>query len=379
VAVSKMISSDSHLIEHPTLWTDRMPASLVERGPVVVRGDDGKDWWYVDGKKTMSFLGIQAGRRFDGDPSTLVTASTFEDVRPGAYDPKLFVKESEEDGVVGSVIYPTEGLVLFSVPDSALCSASMRAYNHYIAEFCGDDPQRLKGIGMINVDDPAEGVAELTRCREMGLVGALMTVAPPPYAPFDHPMYDPLWAAAQDLQMPLSMHTATNRADPKSGAGGVPDDVQQVPPSLFVLQDTMVRRALADMIFSGVFERFGRLMVGTVEHELAWIPHLLQQMDYTYTDRPARGDWHRYADPGALPSDFFHRNVFCSFQEDAAGIRERELIGVDTLMWGSDYPHTETTFPRSREITARVLTGVPDEEQERILYGNAKRLYGFEV
>ena len=113
--------------------------------------------------------------------------------------------------------------------------------------------------------------------------------------------------------------------------------------------------------------------------KLAWIPHFLQQMDYTYTDRPARGDWHRYRDPAARPSDFFHSNVFCSFQEDAIGIRERDIIGVHTLMWGSDYPHTETTFPRSREITSDILRGVPEAEQEMILYSNAKRLYGFEV
>jgi predicted TIM-barrel fold metal-dependent hydrolase len=374
-----MISSDSHLIEHPTLWEDRMPRQFLERGPQVVRDDQGKDWWYVDGKRTMSFLGIQAGRRFGKDPSKLVTAATFEDVRPGAYDPKLFVKESEEDGVVGSVVYPTEGLVLFSVPDSALCSACMRAYNDYIAEFCSDDPLRLKGIAMINVDDPAEGAAELERCRQLGLVGALVTVLPPPWQPYDHPAYDVLWATASDLEMPLSLHTATNRADPKTGAGGVPENVQQVPPSVFVLQDTMVRRSLADMIFSGVLERHPRLRVGTVEHELAWIPHFLQQLDYTYTDRPARGDWHRYTDPAALPSDFFRSNVFCSFQEDAIGIRERDLIGVNTLMWGSDYPHTETTFPRSREITAEILRGVPEPEQEMILYSNAKQLYGFEV
>jgi predicted TIM-barrel fold metal-dependent hydrolase len=188
-----------------------------------------------------------------------------------------------------------------------------------------------------------------------------------------------LWAAAQDMQMPLSLHTATNRADPRTGTGGVPADVQQVSPSLFVLQDSMVRRSLADMIFSGVFERFPRLKVGTVEHELAWIPHFLHQLDYTYTDRPPRGDWHRYKDSSTVPSDFFHSNVFCSFQEDAIGIRERDLIGVQTLMWGSDYPHTESTFPRSREITAEILQGVPEAEQEMILYSNAKQLYGFDV
>ena len=376
---STMISSDSHLIEHPTVWKERVPDEFAERAPIVRRDERGKDWWFIDGKRTMSFLGIQTGRRFEKDPSKLVTESTFEDVRPGAYDPTRYVEESELDGVAGSVVYPTEGLVLFSVPDSRLCSASMRAYNDFAAEFCRADPRRLKGVALLNVDDPAEGAAELERAHTLGLVGALITVAPPSWAPYDNRMYDPLWAVAADLGMPLSLHTATNRADPRTGDGGVPEDVQQVSPTVFVLQDTMVRRSLADMIFSGVFERHPRLKVGTVEHELAWIPHFLQQIDYTYTDRPARGDWHRYRDPGALPSDFFHSNVFCSFQEDAVGIRERELIGVHTLMWGSDYPHTESTFPRSQEITAQILKGVPEAEQEMILYSNAKELYGFDV
>ena len=90
-------------------------------------------------------------------------------------------------------------------------------------------------------------------------------------------------------------------------------------------------------------------------------------MDYTYTDRPVRGDWHRFADPGALPSHYFHRNCFVSFQEDAHGIRMRDVVGVGTLMWGSDYPHTESTFPRSREITREILAGVPRDEQALIL------------
>jgi predicted TIM-barrel fold metal-dependent hydrolase len=378
MALDKLISSDSHLIEHPTLWEERIDRRFVDRGPRVVRVD-GFDWWYVDGRKTMSFLGIQTGRRFDKDPSKLVTQSRFEEVRPGAYDPKLFVKESEEDGVLGSVLYPTEGLVLFSIPDSELLSAAMRAYNSYIAEFCSDAPDKLKGIGMVNVDDPAEGAAELERCRELGLVGALITVQPPANAPYDHPMYEPLWSAAEDLQMPLSLHTATQRANPQ-GVGGAPADVQNAPPSIFVLLDTSIRKSLAEMIYGGVFERHPRLRVGTVEHELAWIPHFLQQLDYTYTDRPARGPaWKRFADPEVLPSDFFHRNVFASFQEDPLGIRERDLIGVTALMWGSDYPHTESTFPRSRQVLAEILDGVPEDEQRRIACTNAAELYGFDL
>jgi predicted TIM-barrel fold metal-dependent hydrolase len=150
-----------------------------------------------------------------------------------------------------------------------------------------------------------------------------------------------------------------------------------VPPSLFCNQDHQVRLALADLVFTGVFERYPGLRVGSVEHELAWIPYFLAQMDYTYTDRPPRGDWHRFP-AGVLPSDYFRTNCFASFQEDAVGIRERDVIGVETLMWGSDYPHTESTFPRSQEILRKILADVSAEDARKIVSENAAALYHFD-
>ena len=178
--------------------------------------------------------------------------------------------------------------------------------------------------------------------------------------------------------MPLSLHTATDRADPKVGDAAFRLDVKHVPPSVFVNKDFQIRQTLADMILSGVFERFPRLRVGSVEHELAWIPFFLDQMDYTYTQRPPRGDWYRFRESGALPSDFFRRHVFSSFQEDAIGIRVRDVIGVDTLMWGSDYPHTESTFPRSQEILGHILEGVEPGDVLKIVATNAADLYHFD-
>ncbi len=373
-----MISSDSHIIEPPDLWTARMPAEFGERGPRVVAEADG-EWWYVDNRKTMSHLGIQTGARFDQDPDKLVTSATFEQVRPAAYDPAAYVAENELDGVWGSVIYPSQGLVLFSVPNTEVVTASMRAYNDWLAEFCVGHGDRLKGIAMVNVDDVDAAVRELERVRELGLAGVLITVKPPVWAPFHSPVYDPFWAAAQDLELPISFHTATDRGDPRAGDAAFTLDVKSVPPSVFVNKDHQVRQAMADLILTGVLERFPALAVGSVEHELAWIPFFLDQMDYTYTDRPRRGDWYRFREAGARPSDFWRRNCFASFQEDAHGIRLRDVIGVETLMWGSDYPHTESTFPRSRDIVGEILTGVDPAEASAIVCDNAARLYGFSV
>jgi hypothetical protein len=132
------------------------------------------------------------------------------------------------------------------------------------------------------------------------------------------------------------------------------------------------------MIFAGVLERYPRLHVGSVEHELSWIPHFLERLDYTYTQRAQREGWRRFKS-AALPSDFFHRQVFVSFQEDRLGIRDRALIGVDNLMWGSDYPHTEATFPRSQQILEHILAGVPTHERDKITCSNVARLYHFDM
>jgi predicted TIM-barrel fold metal-dependent hydrolase len=185
-------------------------------------------------------------------------------------------------------------------------------------------------------------------------------------------MYEPFWAAAQDLDAPISLHVATNRPTPYSDT----ESNRTSRASLLANADYWVRVALGHLILEGVLERYPRLRVGSAEHEIAWVPYFLDRLDYTYTQRARRAHWVRYR-TDVLPSDFFRSSVFLSFQEDAMGIRDRALIGVDTLMWGSDYPHTESTFPRSRTILERILDGVPTAERRAITASNVARLYRF--
>jgi predicted TIM-barrel fold metal-dependent hydrolase len=366
-----LISSDSHIVEPPDLWAERMDRRYRDRAPRVVEEDDG-DWWFVDGVRTNSFQGgAQAGKRFESQEA-LRPAARFREVRPGAYLPGEYLRDNELDGVHVSVIYPTEGLQLFRVPDSDLLTAVFRAYNDWLVDFCRTDPTRLKGIALLNVDDVPAAVAELERTRRAGLAGAMLTVAPPDDRSYDRPEYEPLWAAAADLEAPLSLHVDTNRPAP----GTTWDSNRTTRAALLANADHWVRLSLAHLIFSGVFERHPRLRVGSVEHELSWAPHFIDRLDYTYTQRARRVGWYRF-ETDALPSDFFRRNLFLSFQEDALGIRDRDLIGVDLLMWGSDYPHTESTFPRSRQILERILAGVPEADRRKITAANAARLYGF--
>ncbi len=371
-----MISSDSHIIEPPTLWTDRIDKTYRDRAPKVVQEEEG-DFWFIDGQKSMSFLGVQTGDRFEKDATELRTVARFEDVRPASYEPALYIEENRQDGVIGSVIYPSEALLSYSIPDTDLCSATMRTYNDFIAEFCAHDSTRLKGIGLINVDDPSEAVTEMKRVRDIGLEGIMITVLPPADRAYDHPMYEDVWAAAVDLDLPISMHVATGRT--QLSASTTQTSVQKgVTEAAFYLQDHFVRKSIGELIFSGVFMRHPKLRVGSIEHEICWAPFFLFQADYLYTDRPVRGDWLRFPD-GILPSDYFKQNVFMSFQEDRVGIRVRDVLGIESLMWGSDYPHTESTFPKSREITEKVLEDVPREEKNLILRDNVAKLYGFDL
>jgi predicted TIM-barrel fold metal-dependent hydrolase len=366
----RIISSDNHVIEPPDLWTNRIDPRFKGREPRVVRLEDGSDFWFTDGVKGDGmYAGAQSGVRFE-EPENLSLNSTFEDVRPGGYIPEEHIKDMDVDGIDVGIIYPTSGLLLYAVPDGELLNSVLKTYNDWLAEFCAVVPNRLKGIAMLNIDDVEQGVQELHRCQKLGLVGAMITVYPLEDRSYALPEYEPLWAAAQDLGMPLSLHIGTNRASP-----GQPFvDVGDVGPAAFTNVDYWVRMSLSHMIFSGVFERYPKLQVGAVEHEVSWVPHFLDRLDYNYTQRPPSGNWYTFKED-MLPSDYFHRNVFLGFQEDELGIELRHRIGVDNLLWGSDYPHPESTFPRSREIIEEILVDCTDDEKAKIAGGNSARIY----
>ena len=279
---------------------------------------------------------------------------------------------------------PSQGLFYFKLADPLLMSAIFRACNNWLADprnarrarpsgGCRTDPTRLKGIAMINLDDVPHGIKELERTARLGLSGAMITEYPLEHRRYDQPEYEPFWAAAAALDLPLSLHTATRRQGKIRGAREktLRDASSRATKAFYPAM------SMCDLIFSGVFERHPRLTVAIVEFELAWVPHVLSTMDYTYRERHGEAIY-RFKD-AMLPSDFFRRNVVLGFQEDAIGIRLRDVIGVDNMMWGSDYPHSESTFPQSRKILTEILAGVPDHEQAKIVGGNTARVYNFDM
>ena len=367
----RVISSDNHVAEPADLWTSRAEPKFRERAPHIESMEDG-DFWFCDGQRFggLSASGANVGLRFE-EPEKLSSKHRIEDSRPGGYIPEEHVKDMKTDGVDVSIVYPTIGLFLYRVPDSELLTSLCSTYNDWLAEFCNPFPKQLKGIAMLNVDDVPGSVRELERCANMGLTGGMITVYPPSGRGYYLPEYDILWAASQDLEMPLGLHLVTERPGQDSGAN---IDRGFSRPAALTNADHWIRMSTGDMIFSGVFERYPKLQIGAVEFELSWVPHFLERMDFNYNERSARNEIYRFKED-MLPSDYFHRNIFLGFQEDALAIKLRDIIGVDKLLWGSDYPHTESTFPRSREILEEILADCTEEERAKIAGGNAARVY----
>jgi len=276
------------------------------------------------------------------------------------------------------LLYPTIGLWLFRLPPTYPITEIFGRYNDWIAEFCDSAPDRLRGIAMIDLVDIDRGTKELQRVAKAGLVGAMISVFPELDRGYDLPMWDPFWAAAEETGIPLSLHIGTNRQVPETTRISGDTASSRFTPAQdradFTTAAHWVEMSLARIIFSGVFERYPKLKIVSVEHGAGWAAHFQEQLDYSYTQRRQRLDWFRFKGD-ALPSDFFKSNVFVSFQEDSLAIRMRDVIGIDTLMWGSDYPHIETTYPRSLPILGEMLNDLSTADQHKVVVGNAARAY----
>ncbi len=370
---SWLLSADSHVVEPPEVW-DRVEPDFRARAPKLVEADDG-DWIVVEGQRLLAMtIGAQAGKRFEG-LDKLSATGRWRDVAPGAYDPDAQIADNEADGVWGVVLYPTVMTNLFRYDETPFFSALARAYNDWMTEFCASHPDRLKGIAVINPDDPAEAAAELERVRNRGAAGGFIPTTLKGGGSYADPALEPLWAAAAALDMPLSLHMGAMRTPyPRSGFDKAHMEFASFRPNM----DYHVRIAMTAMIAAGVPARYPTLRIACVEHECGWVPFWLYRMDDTYTTNWLGNHVHRYPD-GVLPSDVFREHFFVAFQDDMLGLRDRHLIGIDTLMWGNDYPHTETTWPRSREVVDEIMRDVSAEDRQKLTVANTSRLYGFEV
>jgi predicted TIM-barrel fold metal-dependent hydrolase len=260
------------------------------------------------------------------------------------------------------VLHTTLGFRLFWLEDPALQQACFRVYNDWLAEYCRHSPRRLVGLGLISLADVELGVQELRRCRQLGLPGAMIWNSAPDDRPYSSTEYDPLWRAAEELEMPLSLHALTGHHESRIPLSSV----------FFILSTYHeVERSLATIILSGVTERFSGLKIVSVESQAGWIPYFLQRLDRAGKTRadnyPTR--------LSMTPREYFHRQVFVTYIDDPMAIRGLDLIGADNLMWSSDYPHNASTWPRSQEVVERDFGHLAPDLRRKVVRDNVLKLY----
>jgi predicted TIM-barrel fold metal-dependent hydrolase len=376
MAELQLISSDSHVSEPPDLWAERIDSKYRDRAPKVVLNPEGQEGAYLiyEGYPPHNLaIGLGAGRTPE-ELAAFLKTGTYADARPGGWDPAQRLPDMELDGVEAEVLYTTLGFRLFWLKDAGLQRACFRVYNDWLAEYCSYAPKRLKGLALISLYDPQEGAEELARCAKMGLKGAMIWCSPPADQPYSSPLYDPFWAAAQELDMPVSLHAITG--------------MERIPWEYGAEQRAMratvtpheIEKSFSILILSGVLERFPRLKIVSAENNCGWLPYYLQRMDRTFARFGPSGTATPWPTKLTLkPSEYFRRQMYCTFIDDAFGVASRQWIGVDNVMWSSDYPHTASTWPHSRDIIARDFKDVSETEKWKIVRGNAGQLYGFDL
>jgi len=313
-----------------------------------------------------------------------------DDGRSRNWDDGRRIADQAADGVVAEVVFPNTvppffptGVVIAPAPtpeELPLRLAGIRAHNRWLADFVAAHPARRVGQAQIFLNDVDEALADITWCREHGIRSVLLPGASPdtPWIePLSSPVYDPIWALCQDLDVPVTHH---------SGGSGIPKMPDLPIKNLLFVMETgfYANRAMWHMIWGGVFERFPRLTLVLTEQGSDWVLPLLRRMDglYAQMKRGRIGELGVPADavPSMSPSEIFARNIWigASFPSpsDASMFPE---IGLDKIMWGSDYPHHEATSPYSKESLRRSFPGWSEADMRKILAGNAAHVYGFDL
>ena len=312
------------------------------------------------------------------------------DLRVRNWDDERRDADQLGDGVVGEVIYPNTvppfypGFVLFAGPpkpeEYAHRRAGIKAHNRWMVDFCARRPAQRAGVGQFFLNDIDDAIADISWLKEQGLRGGVLLPTVPPdvswVKPLYHPDYDRLWAAIQDMEIPLNLHAGTG--SPNYGR------FNAVPMIMISEVAFYGMRPFVHLLLSGVFERFPRLKFSFTEGGASFLPEMLRSLDQVIR-RVAQGEIGelKYTKEQSLPrsaTEYVHQNVWMgvSFPKPA-DIEARTLLGPDRYMWGSDYPHDEGTQPFTREHLRQVTQEVPDDELRRILGENAAKLYDFDL
>jgi predicted TIM-barrel fold metal-dependent hydrolase len=311
-----------------------------------------------------------------------------EEQLAGAWDHARRNEVLDADGIAGEVIFP-DGITEMNMPPFGagislpvdppivpeLQWAGARAHNRWLAELCALSPERRAGVAIVPICwDVEESLREIRWARENGLRGVLVPSRWGRQEPYHHPRYEPIWSACEDADLVVHFHSGAAPMDDYGDHTGMM--------GIYISEVCWwSARPLWFLIWGGVFERHPRLKVAVTESTTVWVPELLQLLDFRYAETPYSaklGDYRSHL--SRKPSDYFRDHVFlgasCMPRRE---VELRHAIGLGNIMWGSDYPHPEGSWPETRRQMVDSFRGVPDDELAAMLGGNAARVYGFDV
>jgi predicted TIM-barrel fold metal-dependent hydrolase len=384
-----VISVDDHVVEPPPVWTDRLSARMRERGPHVVqdrcetiieptsrgaryvKGGDGPivDWW-VYGDLLRPIPQVMACAGFPPESLTLAPLP-FSEMRPGCFDREARLADMDVNRTERSMCFPTFprfcGQTFLEAPDKEVALACVRAYNDWmIEEWCGPAGGRLIPLCLVPLWDPQLAAQEVRRnaargCRALAFTELPVNLGLPSlHDPNRH--WDPLLAACDETGSTINMHIGSGSKMPTTG----PDAPSGVGIALTSLNAYM---SMADWLLSGVLARFPNIKIAYSESQVGWMPFLLERLDSVFTKSKAWAD----LDPSLteLPSSYMSGRVYGCFFDDMVGVDARHQIGVGQLVFETDYPHQDTTWPNTVDVVAQIAARVSPDELEMLVRTNA--------
>lgn len=357
------VDADGHVVEPPSAW-----AGIPEhQRPLIERDAAGYEHVTVGGQEILAVpLGTLArpGSTFD-DPGTF---RPLEDALPGGSDPVARLVDMDSEGIDQAVLYPTIGLYAWAITDPSAAIAIARAYNDWLAGYCSAAPRRLFGAAMLPFQDPAAAAAELRRAvTELGFPAAFVRPNPCLGRSLSDPAYDPVWDVAEELGVPIGIHEGSSVILPTLGS-----DRPFNPLILHAVSHSFEQMlACAQLIAFGVLDRHPGLRCVFLESSGGWVPFWLDRLD---EQAESFGGFC----PGMTlrPSEYFARQCAISFEVDEHTLPAlTPFVGAERIVWGSDYPHHDATFPGALDALRHTIAPCPTAAQVLILGRNARRIY----
>ncbi|MCL2584948.1 MAG: amidohydrolase [Streptosporangiales bacterium] len=369
-----MVSVDDHVIEPGHMFEDRVPARYADRAPRFVRQDDGTMAWLYGGKViTNTALNAVAGRppeEFGFEPTCI------EELRPGCYDIHSRVKDMNANGMLGSMCFPSfprfcGQLFMEATRDTDEAAAMVRAYNDWhVDEWAGTYPGRFIPLALPMMWDPEAAAAEVRRLARKGCHA--VTFSSNPHALGLPSMYsehwDPFWQACADEGTVPCMHLGSSSTVPTTS----PDAPVEL---IYTLSPINLIETAGDVLWSSLFRKFPSLRIALSEGGIGWVPYFLERVDYIYRHTQ---HWSGMDLGGRLPSEIFSEHVILCFIDDAVGIEARHRLNLDNVAWECDYPHSDTTWPKSPEMAMQYLSALSREEIDKITHLNAMRHFQYD-